>query len=158
MEIHTITEIPKLLINIKGLRGHVDNYLVMALKFEEITDLRLKNLIIPVIPNHAHLIQKQERMRGRDIVAQMLNIKEPDTRDTAFLHISINKPAPFKILRSHFDKKGTFATPLLTEHQKELIGIQILFGPNMPYEKQDEEAAKNFQTLNKKIQREITSK
>ena len=59
MEEHTITEIPELLVYVKGLGGHIHQNMIMSLELEEIPDLRLEKLVIPVIPNHAHLIQQE---------------------------------------------------------------------------------------------------
>lgn len=56
MEEHTIAEITKFLVYIECLRCHIYFDMIMALKFKEVTDTRLEDLVVTVIPNHADFV------------------------------------------------------------------------------------------------------
>lgn len=95
MQEHTIAEVTELFIYVKGLRGHVNGNLVMALELEKITDLGLEGLIVTVVPNHTDFVQEKERIRFRDEIAQVLYIKMAYTRDKQFVHVGVNVPMLF---------------------------------------------------------------
>lgn len=93
MEVHSITEITNLLIDVESLRSHIDLDMIMALQLEEITNTGFKYLIVSIIPDHTNLIQKQQRAGFRDKIAQMLNVEMPDTGHKEFVHIGIHIPS-----------------------------------------------------------------
>lgn len=125
MKKHSITEIPELLIYIKSLGGHIDQNVIMTLELEKVPDLRLEQLIVPIIPNHTYLVQQEQRMGLRDIISQMLYIKMADTGNKKFLHIRIDQPALFHILLGQLDKICRFSGAFLSKNKIKLIRIKI---------------------------------
>ena len=118
---HTITEVTELLIYVKGLRGHIDGNVVMALELEEITDLGPEGLIVAVVPNHADFIQKKKRIRLGDEIAQVLYIKMAYTRDKKFIHIGVD--IAFVVQVDHALREGIIG------NKNYLIGKRALADP-----------------------------
>lgn len=145
VEEHTIGKITKFLVYIKSLGSHIDFYMVMALKFEEVADTRLKYLIVAVVPNHANFINKEQRLTGGNKITKMLYIKMTHAGHHQFFHVSIDKPTPFKVLLRQFDEVCGLARAFLAEHKIEFIGIDISAGSQMPHHHKAEEAAKESQ-------------
>ena len=104
-------------IYIKGLGSHIDLYMVMTLKLEEITDRGFENLIITVVPNHTNLIQQQKRMGLRDEITKVFYINMTDTGHTHFIHIGIDNPATRKVFICKLDKKSGLARAFFSKNK-----------------------------------------
>lgn len=143
MEVHSIRQIAEFLVNVKGLRGHIDLNVIVALKLEEVTDTGLEYLVVTIIPNHTYLVQEQERASLRDEVAKVLNVEVSDTGHRQFIHVGVDNPTTFQMLLSEFDEISRFTRTFLTEHKIEFIGVKIFAGEQMPNRSKGEQASEN---------------
>ncbi|MCQ4769546.1 hypothetical protein NE579_03565 [Intestinimonas massiliensis] len=132
MQIHAVTEVPELFVHVEGLGSHVDLYMIMTLKLEEVADLGLEGLIVAVVPDHTDLIQQKEGVSFRDKITQVLYLKMSDTRHKQFFHVGIDNPALFEMLPGQLHKVGRFTGALLTKDKIELVGVQIFPGSKVP--------------------------
>ena len=123
--------------------NEIDLDMVMALKLEEITDTGFKHLIVPVVPDHSHLIQQEQRSGLWNEIAQVLDIEMSDTGHKQFFHIGINPPTLFKMLLGQFYKISGFTGTLLTKDKKKLIRVQVLTGSKIPSTAKGHKGQKN---------------
>lgn len=144
MKIHTVTEITKFLIYIKSLGSHVDFYMIMTLKLEEITDRGFKYLIVTVVPNHTNLIQQQKRMGLRDEITKVLYINMTNTGHTHLIHVSVDNPSTPKVLICKLDKKSRLARAFFSENKIQLIGVNIVTGRELVDETKNGQGYSNF--------------
>lgn len=106
---HTIDEGTNLCINIKTLRVHHKSDLIMTLEFEEITKTSVKGLEVPIIKGNPTLVKRQKTILLRNKVFKSGSIDNPDARQKAIRHVSIDSPTFFLIPLKLMDKQARLA-------------------------------------------------
>ena len=122
-KVHIISEVTELHINIKGLRKQINSNLVMTLELEPVAYFGLETLILPVIPDHADLINKDNGIFGKVVLPDEGNVKRPTS---GHIHRTVNRFLFLKGIHGEFGNQRCFSSTLFTEYHNQLVGIAEL--------------------------------
>lgn len=124
LEIHAVSQIAELLVNVERLRVNDNLTMVLPLEFKELSVTLVKRLEIPGIPNQPGLVDEKDRFGLRGTSGKANDVKEPDAGNIDVGHIGIDVPAAPKVLEHELHHISTLAGALLAEQEDELIRIR----------------------------------
>ncbi len=122
-KVHIISKITELHVNIKGLREQINRNLIVTLELEPVPNLGLEALVFPVIPYHADLINKDNRIFGKVVFTYERDIKRPTS---GHIHRTVNRFPFLKGIYGEFGNQRCFSSALFTEYHNQLVGIAEL--------------------------------
>ncbi len=121
-EIHGISKVAELDINIKSLGEQIDSVPIMPLKLEIITDISTEFLVITVIPDHADFIDQHNGPRRETPGTDLVHIKSDTTGD---INSRIDRKTFPEGLESDLSqKRGLTGTFLAKDHDK-LVRVAV---------------------------------
>lgn len=124
LEVHTISQIPELLVNVEGLRVNDNLTVILPLELEKLGVTLVKALEVPGIPDQPGLVDEEDGVRLRGAAGETSDVEEPDARNIDIRHISIDMPATTEMLEHELHHIGTLAGALLAKKKDELIRIR----------------------------------
>lgn len=120
--VHTVTQVPDLLIHVKRLAEQVYFDLELPLEFEPVPDGRVELLEVPVIPDHADLVDEQHAAGREHGVADVFVRHLIGSRYRAG---AVHIPLFLLVLQGKLDQQCCLAGALLAEYHDQLIRIAV---------------------------------
>ena len=122
-KVHIVRKVTELHINVKGLREQINSDLVMTLELEPIAYFGLEALILPVIPDHADLINKDNGIFGKVVLPDEGNIK---SSASGHIHRTVDRFLFLKGFDGELCNQCSLSCTLFAEYHNQFVGITEL--------------------------------